>query len=56
MSEVAVLNAGGWGTALACVLASRGHAVRLWTRRPALADELRATRQNAAYEILTTYP
>ncbi len=49
MAEVAVLNAGGWGTALACVLASRGHAVRLWARRPELAEELRITRRNSVY-------
>ncbi len=49
MARVAVLNAGGWGTALACILAGRGHSVRLWARRPTLAHELRTTRQNPAY-------
>ncbi len=49
MAEVAVLNAGGWGTALACLLATRGHAVRLWARRPAAAEALRQQRENATY-------
>ena len=49
MSEVAVLNAGGWGTALAIVLARNGHAVRLWARRPEQAALLAADRVNEAY-------
>src|SRR4051794_40453367 len=49
MARVAVLNAGGWGTALASVLAARGHAVTLWARRPELATELAVRRENPAY-------
>jgi glycerol-3-phosphate dehydrogenase (NAD(P)+) len=49
VANVAVLNAGGWGTALACVLAGRGHQVALWARRPALAAELARERTNTAY-------
>jgi glycerol-3-phosphate dehydrogenase (NAD(P)+) len=49
VAEVAVLNAGGWGTALAVVLARGGHDVRLWTRRPEQAEALAATRQNETY-------
>jgi glycerol-3-phosphate dehydrogenase (NAD(P)+) len=49
VTEVAVLNAGGWGTALACVLAGRGRAVTLWARRPELAVELTRLRENPAY-------
>jgi glycerol-3-phosphate dehydrogenase (NAD(P)+) len=49
VAEVAVLNAGGWGTALAVVLARNGHAVRLWSRRRELADTLISTRVNDAY-------
>jgi glycerol-3-phosphate dehydrogenase (NAD(P)+) len=47
--EIAVLNAGGWGTALAAVLARNGHAVRLWARRSELAAELAGSRVNQAY-------
>jgi glycerol-3-phosphate dehydrogenase (NAD(P)+) len=49
VAEVAVLNAGGWGTALAVVLARAGHAVRLWARRPEQAAALAAARVNEAY-------
>jgi glycerol-3-phosphate dehydrogenase (NAD(P)+) len=47
--EVAVLNAGGWGTALAIVLARGGHTVRLWARRSEQAEALVRTRTNGAY-------
>ena len=47
--HLAVVNAGGWGTALAIRLARAGHAVRLWCRRPALADELTRSRENRDY-------
>ncbi|MFN8635265.1 MAG: NAD(P)H-dependent glycerol-3-phosphate dehydrogenase [Chloroflexota bacterium] len=49
MAEVAVLNAGGWGTALAVVLARGGHQVRLWARRPEQAEALARDRVNEAY-------
>jgi len=46
--RAAVLGAGSWGTALAVHLAAR-HAVRLWARREAFAEELEARRENPAY-------
>jgi len=49
LAEVAVLNAGGWGTALAVVLARGSHAVRLWARRPEQAAALASRRVNEAY-------
>src|SRR5437016_3870957 len=54
--HLAVVNAGGWGTALAVLLASAGTEVRLWCRRPSLVDELTTTRQNAAYLPGVTLP
>lgn len=47
--DVAVLNAGGWGTALAVLLARNGHTVTLWCRRPELAAQLAAERENRVY-------
>ncbi len=47
--KTAVIGAGGWGTTLARMLQERGHAVTLWARREAFADELRTARENAAY-------
>lgn len=46
---VAVLGAGAWGTALACLQAGQQYPVRLWARRPEFAAELAATRENRAY-------
>ncbi|MBI4212768.1 MAG: NAD(P)-dependent glycerol-3-phosphate dehydrogenase [Chloroflexi bacterium] len=47
--RVGVVNAGGWGTALAVKLANQGHAVSLWARRPEQAQQLLADRENRAY-------
>ena len=49
MSPVVILGAGGWGTALAVMLAAHGREVTLWARRPEFARELERTRENAAY-------
>lgn len=49
MVDAAVLGAGAWGTALAKVLADAGNDVRLWARRPELADEINNTRRNPFY-------
>jgi len=46
--NITVLGAGAWGTALAVALAPR-HDVQLWTRDPAAARALSATRSNARY-------
>src|SRR5262249_52090043 len=56
MADLAVLNAGGWGTAVACVLADRGHRVALWARRPEAAAALREKRENADYSPGVTLP
>lgn len=44
--RVAVLGAGNWGTALAHLVASNGHAVRLWTRNPQKRDEINQQHTN----------
>lgn len=48
-ARVAVINAGGWGTALAVLLGNAGHEVRLWCRRAESALELSSTCENRAY-------
>jgi glycerol-3-phosphate dehydrogenase (NAD(P)+) len=46
---IAVLGAGSWGTALAVHLSRVGHAVRLWARDEALAEEIGRHRANPRY-------
>ena len=47
--RIAVLGAGGWGTALAVHLARAGHDVHLWGRDAALVAEMRSRGANAVY-------
>ncbi|MBM4255625.1 MAG: NAD(P)-dependent glycerol-3-phosphate dehydrogenase [Deltaproteobacteria bacterium] len=54
--HVAVIGAGGWGTALAALLASIGHHACVWVRRPALFEELQVTRENHRYLPGVTLP
>ena len=46
---IAVIGAGSWGTVLALHLARIERQVRLWVRRPELAEEIRTRRQNSYY-------
>ena len=48
-TQAIVLGAGSWGTALAQLLASNGHAVTLWMRDAAQAAAINAARENARY-------
>jgi glycerol-3-phosphate dehydrogenase (NAD(P)+) len=54
--HLAVINAGGWGTALAVLLGNAGHQVRLWCRRAELASEIEATSENRQYLPGVTVP
>jgi glycerol-3-phosphate dehydrogenase (NAD(P)+) len=53
---IAVLGAGGWGTALAVHLVRTGHDAWLWGRDAALIAELRGRRANAVYLPDITFP
>ncbi|HWS56595.1 MAG TPA: NAD(P)H-dependent glycerol-3-phosphate dehydrogenase [Pyrinomonadaceae bacterium] len=46
---VAVVGAGGWGTALALVAGRAGHEVRLWSRNPAVVESVGRRRVNEVY-------
>jgi glycerol-3-phosphate dehydrogenase (NAD(P)+) len=49
MTRAAVLGAGSWGTAYTAILADAGCEVRLWVRRPELADRINGTHVNEDY-------
>jgi len=49
IQQIAILGAGGWGTALAVHLARSGHTPVLWGRDQALVADMRARRANAVY-------
>jgi glycerol-3-phosphate dehydrogenase (NAD(P)+) len=49
MTRIAVVGAGSFGTSLALVFGSAGHAVSLWCHEPGLAGRMRATRENDVY-------
>ena len=47
--RIAILGAGGWGTALAVHLARAGHDACLWARDAALVADMSERRANAVY-------
>lgn len=49
MSRISIIGAGSWGTALARVLAERGHAVALWAHDPEVVKSIHAKRENDLY-------
>jgi glycerol-3-phosphate dehydrogenase (NAD(P)+) len=48
-STIAIMGAGGWGTALAITMARQGKDVRLWAYEPYLVETMIATRENPLY-------
>lgn len=48
-SPLAIVGAGGWGTALAITMAREGRPVRLWVYEPDLAVAMTDTRENSIY-------
>jgi glycerol-3-phosphate dehydrogenase (NAD(P)+) len=49
VKRLAIIGAGGWGTALSIVLAPRFEQVRLWVYEQDLAERMRATRENDVF-------
>src|SRR5690606_30071940 len=49
VTRITVLGAGAWGTALARLLAAKGHRVTLWTWQDEHAAEMRRDSENRAF-------
>ena len=47
--NIALLGDGGWGTALACLLAENGHRATLWGYFPEITGEIRRLRENRKF-------
>jgi len=47
--KISIIGAGGWGTALASLLAENRAQVRLWAHNPAVLEELVSKRTNETY-------
>ncbi len=47
--NIAIIGAGGWGTALSVLLHSKGHRVRLWAYVPAHVTEMLAQHENVPF-------
>ncbi|MBI2343746.1 MAG: NAD(P)-dependent glycerol-3-phosphate dehydrogenase [Deltaproteobacteria bacterium] len=56
MEQIAILGAGSWGTALAKVLAERGHGVTLWAYEAEVAETITRTQRNPLYLSDITLP
>jgi len=48
-APIAIIGAGGWGTALAVTMARQGKQVRLWSYEPYVVETMIATRENPLY-------
>lgn len=55
-SQVSVIGAGSWGTAVALLLANKGYKVNLWVRDRELLDTIKNKRENDAYLPGTMLP
>jgi glycerol-3-phosphate dehydrogenase (NAD(P)+) len=49
LTRLAIIGGGSWGTALACVLASRFDRITLWVHEPDLAEQVERTRENSIF-------
>ncbi len=47
--NIGVVGGGSWGTALAHLLAEKGHRVKLWVLEPQVVKEIKTRRENSLY-------
>ncbi|MFQ3620200.1 MAG: NAD(P)H-dependent glycerol-3-phosphate dehydrogenase [Spirochaetales bacterium] len=48
-ATIGILGAGGWGTALAKILAEKGYTVEIWSYESEIADQMNTLKENRAY-------
>lgn len=56
LNRIAVIGAGGWGTALSLIWANRGHSVLLWGNDQSRVQRIKTTRENRPYLAGVTLP
>ncbi|HVF27484.1 MAG TPA: NAD(P)H-dependent glycerol-3-phosphate dehydrogenase, partial [Pyrinomonadaceae bacterium] len=56
MGRIAIIGAGGWGTALGIVAGRAGHDVHLWSRNAEVVDDINRAHVNNAYLAAQTIP
>jgi glycerol-3-phosphate dehydrogenase (NAD(P)+) len=56
LDKIALIGAGGWGTALSLIWANRGHSVLLWGNDESRVEEIRQRRENRIYLPGVTLP
>ena len=56
MTQISIIGAGSWGTALAIVSARAGHDVKLWSRRGDVVDSINTRHINSRYLSATEIP
>jgi glycerol-3-phosphate dehydrogenase (NAD(P)+) len=54
--RIGVLGAGSWGTAMAHLLADRGHRIGLWAHEPEVVEGINADHRNPLYMTDVTLP
>ena len=47
--QIAIVGAGGWGTALAVLWSKQGNEITLWGHDPERTEKVRVTRENPDY-------
>ncbi|HRE58202.1 MAG TPA: NAD(P)H-dependent glycerol-3-phosphate dehydrogenase [Candidatus Kapabacteria bacterium] len=54
--NIGIIGAGGWGTALATVLAANNHTITLWTHEKSVSDDINLNRTNHTFLPGVTLP
>ncbi|ADK80007.1 NAD(P)H-dependent glycerol-3-phosphate dehydrogenase [Sediminispirochaeta smaragdinae] len=56
LNHIGIINAGAWGTAVAKVLAEKGHQVTIWEPMESVVKEINTERKNSRFLLGVTLP